>query len=119
MTISLTQLMSAIREPIIGKYWLGYFRENFRGEINDQLLEAFETSDLSKADISRKLDRRPEQITRWLSAPGNLESDTISDIALSLGLVPKIRFEKIGEEKTNTQVHELANLVVSGRCGNG
>lgn len=107
MSISLTRVINALKEPKIGKYWIGYFRENFRGEINDQLLESFEVSDLTKADIARKLDRRPEQITRWLLAPGNLESDTISDIALALGLVPRIRFEKIEEQKTNEEVHEF------------
>lgn len=98
MTTSLTRVMNAIKEPRIAKYWIGYFRENFRGEINDQLLEAFHTSGITKADIARRLERRPEQVTRWLSAPCNLEADTISDIALSLGLVAKIRFEKVGED---------------------
>jgi hypothetical protein len=99
--------MSAIKEPRIAKYWLGYFRENFRGEINDQLLEAFHSSGITKADVARKLDRRPEQITRWLSAPCNLEADTISDIALSLGLMAKIRFEKVGEDRSNGRVHQF------------
>ena len=69
MTISLTRVMIAINDSKISKYWLGYFRENFRGEINDHLLEFFHASVFTKADIARKLDRRPEQITRWLSSP--------------------------------------------------
>lgn len=105
MTTSLTRVMNAIKEPAISKYWLAYFRENFRGVINDQLLEAFESSGITKADIARKLGRRPEQVTRWLSAPGNLETDTISDIALAFGLVPKIGFEKVGEARSNRRVH--------------
>ena len=107
MSTFLTRVMNAIREPKLDKFWLGYFRENLRGEINDQLLEIFRSSGLTKADISRKLDRRPEQITRWLSAPSNLEADTISDIALSLGCVPKIRFEKVGGEQSNARKHEF------------
>lgn len=107
MTISLTRAMSAINERVIPKFWLGYFRENFRGEVNDQLLQHFELDPQTKADIARKLDKRPEQITRWLSAPCNLEIDTISDLALSLGLVPTIRFEKIGNKATNEQIHSF------------
>ncbi|TKB19766.1 MAG: hypothetical protein E5V75_06310 [Mesorhizobium sp.] len=107
MTISLTQVMSAISKAVVPKYWVGYFRESFRGEINDQLLESFRFSGLTKADIARKLDRRPEQITRWLSAPCNLEADTISDIALALGLVPKIRFEKVDRDQSNNRVHNF------------
>jgi len=91
-----TQLTSALEGQTISKFWLGYFREALRSEINDALLECFEASGLNKADIARKLDRRPEQITRWISAPCNLETDTVSDLALALGLIPRVRFEKIG-----------------------
>lgn len=107
MTTYLTQLTKGTDEGRIDKYWLAYFRENFRGEINDQFLEAFRSSGLTKADIARKLNRRPEQVTRWFAAPCNLEADTISDLALALGLVPKVRFEKAGEEKSNGQVHNF------------
>lgn len=111
MNTSLTRLMSAINEDKISKYWASFFREHFRGEINDQLIESFEASGLSKADIARKLDRRPEQITRWLSAPCNLEIDTISDLALSMGLVPKIRLEKIAENNCNNMVHSFIYVI--------
>lgn len=95
MTMSQTQLMRALDEAELGEFWIGYFRERFRGEINDQLLEAFQASGLSKADLARKLKRRPEQITRWLVAPNNLEADTLADLALALGMVPKISFERV------------------------
>lgn len=95
MTMSQTQLMRALDESELGEFWIGYFRERFRGEINDQLLEAFQASGLSKADLARKLGRRPEQITRWLAAPNNLEADTLADLALALGMVPKISFERV------------------------
>lgn len=107
MTTSLTQVMNALAENKIDKYWAEYFRENFRGEINDRLTEAFETSGMNKADIARKLDRRPEQITRWLSAPSNLEADTISDIALAMGMKPVVRFESISLDKSNSEHHEF------------
>lgn len=97
MTISRTQLDQALSEAEIKRFWLGYFQEGFREEIHQQLLEAYETlkerAGFTRADLARKIGRRPEQVTRWLSAPTNLESDTISDMALGLGLVPKITFE--------------------------
>ena len=107
MTTFLTQAMSAISGTRIPKYWIAYFRENFKGEINDQILEVFKSSGLTKADIARKLERRPEQVTRWLSAPCNLEADTISDLALSLGFMPRIRFEKIGSDQSNAREHKF------------
>jgi len=38
----------------------------------------------NKAKLARRLDKRPEQITRWLSEPGNLTFDTLSDLLLGL-----------------------------------
>jgi hypothetical protein len=49
----------------------------------------------SRADFAKKIGRRPEQVTRWLSAPSNLEADTISDMSLGLGVIPKLVLEPI------------------------
>jgi hypothetical protein len=99
MTISRTQLDQALSEPEINKFWLGYFQEGFRAEIYAELLEMYEhwkhTKHLSRSDLARKIGRRPEQVTRWLSAPANLEADTISDMALGMGFVPRIHFEPV------------------------
>jgi DNA-binding phage protein len=99
MTISQTQLDQALSEPEIKKFWLGYFQENFRQEIQQQIIELFDflkaKKGLTRADLARKIGRRPEQVTRWLSSPTNLESDTISDIALGMGMIPKLTFESV------------------------
>lgn len=108
MTMSQTQLMRALDEAELGEFWIGYFRERFRGEINDQLLEAFQASGVSKADLARKLKRRPEQITRWLAAPNNLEADTLADLALALGMVPRISFERVSVSPSETPVQPVA-----------
>jgi DNA-binding phage protein len=99
MSTSQMQLDQELSEPEIKKFWLGYFQEAFREDVHQQLLEGFEdlkaSSSLTRMDLARKIGRRPEQLTRWLSAPNNLEMDTISDMALGMGLVPKIRFEPV------------------------
>ena len=96
MTISQTQLAQALSEPEVPKFWRGYFQEAFREETQQQLLEIFEhlkeTTGFSRSDLARKVGRRPEQVTRWLSAPTNLETDTVSDLALGMGYVPKLAF---------------------------
>lgn len=99
MTISQTQLDQVLSEQEIKKFWLGYFQERFREEIHQQLLEHYNhiraSTNLSRTDLARKIGRRPEQVTRWLSAPTNLEADTISDMALAMGMVPRVRFEQV------------------------
>lgn len=96
MTTSQEQLLTAIcnSEPL-PEFWLAYFREALLSDVHDGLLELFSEylrSGCSKADLARKLGRRPEQVTRWLRNPGNLELSTVSDLALAMGAYPKIHF---------------------------
>lgn len=105
------QIESAISEDVIPRYWLGYFREAFREAINDQLLELYGATSrngLTKKVIAQKLGRRPEQITRWLAAPNNLEVDTVSDLALAMGCVPVFGLEKVTFNAPSQQRHPLS-----------
>ena len=47
----------------------------------------------TRADLARRLGKRPEQVTRWLAGPGNLKIDTLSDLLLAMGheLVIEVR----------------------------
>lgn len=63
-------------------------RECFRNVIFQELLLALESSGMTRASLSRRLHKRPEQITRWMSSPGNLEIDTISDLLDAMGVSP-------------------------------
>lgn len=89
MTISQTFIMSEIAngESIpAGK--LAYFRERQKNRLYDfivsKFLEKEKNSGLTKAEIARRLDKRPEQVTRWLATPGNWTMDTISDLMLAI-----------------------------------
>lgn len=65
-----------------------YFRERQRSRLYDFLvgkfLEKESRNELSRADLARRLNKKPEQITRWLAAPSNWTFDTISDFALAI-----------------------------------
>jgi hypothetical protein len=61
---------------------LAYFRERQRNRVHEFVLREFIKSGLSRADFARRIGKAPEQITRWLAAPGNWELDTISDFLL-------------------------------------
>ena len=66
---------------------LAYFRERLRNRIHQFILREFiarQRDGLTQADIARALDRRPEQINRWLGSPGNWELDSISDLMLAI-----------------------------------
>ena len=67
---------------------LSYFRERFRDRLYDLVLDEFfkqeEETGLTRADVARRIGRRPEQITRWFGAPGNWTLETVSDLLLAI-----------------------------------
>lgn len=120
MTISQTQLDQALSEKEIKKFWLGYFQQKFREEVHEQLLELYDSvksaRGIARSDLAKKIGRRPEQVTRWLSSPTNLEIDTISDLALGLGVIPKLEFQPIsilfseGKPNIGNAVSDAVNI---------
>lgn len=67
---------------------LSYFRERFRDRLYDLVVEEFlkqdENGGLTRAEVARRIGRRPEQITRWFGAPGNWTLETVSDLLLAI-----------------------------------
>lgn len=80
---------------------LAYERQRMRNHIHDLVLGHFlrlaREADLTKAKVARRLSKRPEQITRWLSAPGNWTLDTVSDLMVSMELDPTSLFRSDGK----------------------
>lgn len=119
MTTSQTRLMAAISEDTIADFWRGYFQEGFRSEVHSKLLELFDEANrqgITRATIAKRIKKRPELITRMLSSPSNLECDTISDIALALGCIPKLNLERIKDSIRDIKpndVHPMTSFCVS------
>lgn len=63
---------------------LGFFRERFRSRLYETVLSEFLHAGLTKAEVARRIGRRPEQVTRWLGAPGNWTIETVSDLLLAI-----------------------------------
>jgi hypothetical protein len=67
---------------------IAYYRRRQQNRIFTALAKFFaeeaELGRITRKEIADKLSKDPSQITRWLSAPSNLESDTISDILLAM-----------------------------------
>lgn len=73
---------------------LAYFRGRFSNNIHELVLAEFAAQErhgkTSRAELARKIRRKPEQITRWLGSPGNWTLDTLSDLLLGMGLEPAV-----------------------------
>lgn len=63
---------------------LGYVRARNKNRAHSLLLTMFRDSGLKRSDLAAMLGKKPEQITRWLSGPGNLTLDTLSDLIFAL-----------------------------------
>jgi hypothetical protein len=61
-----------------------YFRARLKQRIYSLLIGEFKRSSLSQADLSRRLDMEPAQLSRILSGPGNLTLETVSDVLFAI-----------------------------------
>ena len=68
---------------------IAYYRRRRQNRVFAELAQFFaseaESGRTTRKEIAMLLGKDPSQITRWLSSPTNLESDTISDLLLAMG----------------------------------
>ena len=68
---------------------VGYFQARLKNRLHELVLVEFmklEKQGFTKADMARRIHKKPEQITRLLGAPGNWTLDTVSDLLLAMRL---------------------------------
>lgn len=107
-TTFLAEVLSGGPLPVAGKPipegQLAYFRERLKGRIFSTIVRGFldqqkEDPIITKASIARRLQRRPEQINRWLSGPSNMTLDTVSDLILAIyGGEPSVSVDLLKSE---------------------
>lgn len=94
-TISQTQFLTEIFDldaEVIPLGRLAFFREQLKHQLHELVLKKFyavrdSKPDFTRRDLARRIGRKPEQVTRWLGAPGNLTIDTVSDLLIGMGAV--------------------------------
>ncbi|HLQ24780.1 MAG TPA: hypothetical protein VK138_02755 [Acidiferrobacterales bacterium] len=101
-TYPTTSLWSEVRGANeLSQKALGYFQARLKNRLHQLVIGEFikqEKSGTTKADIARRIGKRPEQITRLLGAPGNWTLDTVSDLLLAMGselAAQAIRFDDV------------------------
>jgi hypothetical protein len=96
----------------LGAFQISYFGERYRNQLHAEVLNLFQRVSkergLTKADIARRLNKRPEQVTRWLSAPGNWTLDTVSELMLALGYEPVVGSRSLAETVHSNDFHPLS-----------
>lgn len=78
---------------------LAYFRERFKNNLHSEFLSLFlaleKERKITRAELARRIDKEPAQITRYLGAPGNWTIDTVSDLFLAMGYEPKVEYSQL------------------------
>jgi hypothetical protein len=89
----LAEILSGGSMPVTGEPipagQRAYFQERLKGRIFSFIVGAFlkqqrDDPKITQAAIARRLERRPEQINRWLAGPSNMTLETISDLVLAI-----------------------------------
>jgi hypothetical protein len=95
---------------------LAFFREEFRNRLYAEVVRRFhvlEDQGLTKARLARRIGKSPEQVIRWLGAPGNWTLDTASDLLTGMRAVPYVRADDLidhlvpADEATVTRINAL------------
>jgi hypothetical protein len=91
MTTSPTPFLAELAQgqdgPPIPRAKRAYFQQRLRNRIFNFLLEKFEEArgkGLTKAALARRIEKSPEQISRWLGAPSNLTLDVTCELLLGI-----------------------------------
>jgi len=77
---------------------IAYHNRRLQNLVFDEVIRAFAVEKkegrISRALLAKRIDKRPEQITRWLSSPSNSTLDTISTILIGMKaeLEPRVIF---------------------------
>lgn len=82
----LSEVLSGGRIPG-GK--LAYFQTRLASNVHQAMLKVFSglerEGNFTRRELANRIGRKPEQITRWFSYPGNLTLGTVSDIFVGMG----------------------------------
>jgi hypothetical protein len=87
---------------------LGYFRARLSNRLHELVLDTFvkreADGEITRAELARRIDRKPEQVSRWLGAPGNWTIDTASDLMLGMGCELGLFAIPLGQAQTSQAV---------------
>ena len=106
---TLLKSISSLEDEQISPAMLGYFHATAQDEAHGVILRLFreraEENSINRAFIARRLGKGPEQITRWLGAPGNWRLDTFTNLALALGHKPTFGSQSLSEIRQGNDYH--------------
>ena len=100
---------SKIKQP--SRRDVAYYRQRQKNRVFAALAKFFAEEaaqgNISKKELAARMAKDPSQITRLLSAPSNLELDTVSDFLLAMGAEMDHRIVRFSERAKPNYAHPL------------
>jgi hypothetical protein len=91
---------------------LAYLHGRAQNKAHNCVLQVFmdesEARHINKAYIARRLTKRPEVISRWLTAPGNWTLDTLAELLGAMGYEVEFRARSLRNPQFPNRVHDMA-----------
>ncbi len=75
-------------------------KEMLKNEVSKKILVAMEEKDMSEANLAKKLNTTPSDVSQILNGIRNLTIDTICEISMALGMISQISFVDIDSLST-------------------
>jgi hypothetical protein len=106
MTISTEQIFKELLDldcEEIPLARLAFLREEFRNRLHAEVVRRFYTladKGFTKAHLARRIGKSPEQVIRWLGAPGNWTLDTAADLLAGMRSIPIVHADDLKNRLT-------------------
>lgn len=88
---------------------VGYLEAFAQDRAHDMVRELFmsipKEEGITRAFLARRLGKKPEQITRWLSVPGNWTLNTLADLLGAMGYVPTFGAQRLQDFQRSNEYH--------------
>jgi hypothetical protein len=93
-----------------------YFRRRLRLRLYEIVVGKFhQLETMSKADLARRIGRRPEVINRLLGAPGNWTLDTVSDLLLGMSSELELSINSLSSKAEPALPEDYATSVIKAQ----
>lgn len=88
---------------------IGYLEAFAQDRAHNMVRELFmsipKEEGITRAFLARRLGKKPEQITRWLSVPGNWTLNTLADLLGAMGYIPTFGVQQLQDFQRSNEYH--------------
>lgn len=93
----------------------------FRRELHQLVLKIFLRSKMTQRELARRLNKRPEQVNRWLGSATNWTPESISHVLLAMGYIPHVQARPLtaamGEPVAKPSLYNSRNISLGAETG--